>query len=92
MKYLNKKLPKRNKPDVRDILNSIDLESFRIKKNFSGRINLENGEKGGVLKGLDVGKSKGTEVQEMDFLSKIISQLKPTNCIQSQSIYCLIRQ
>lgn len=75
VKYLNKKLPKREKPDVRDILNSVDLESFRIQQTFSGRINLEDGEKGGVLKGIDVGTSKGTDVQEMDLLSKIISQI-----------------
>jgi type I restriction enzyme R subunit len=75
VKYLNKKLPKREKPDVRDILNSVDLESFRIQQTFSGKINLEDGEKGGILKGIDVGQSKGTEVQEMDLLSKIINQI-----------------
>ena len=75
VKYLNKKLPKREKPDVRDILNSVDLESFRIQQTFSGRINLEDGEKGGILKGIDVGTSKGTDIQEMDLLSKIISQI-----------------
>jgi type I restriction enzyme R subunit len=75
VKYLNKKLPKREKPDVRDILNSVDLESFRIQQTFSGKINLEDGEKGGILKGIDVGTSKGVEIQEMDLLSKIISQI-----------------
>lgn len=75
VKYLNKKLPKREKPDVRDILNSVDLESFRIQQTFSGKINLEDGEKGGLLKGIDVGTSKGTEIQEMDLLSKIIGQI-----------------
>jgi type I restriction enzyme R subunit len=75
VKYLNKKLPKREKPDVRDILNSVDLESFRIQQTFSGKINLEDGEKGGILKGIDVGTSKGIEIQEMDLLSKIISQI-----------------
>lgn len=75
VKYLNKKLPKREKPDVRDILNSVDLESFRIQQTFTGRINLEDGEIGGVLKGIDVGTSKRTEIQEMDLLSKIISQI-----------------
>lgn len=75
VKYLNKKLPKREKPDVRDILNSVDLESFRIQQTFSGKINLDDGETGGILKGIDVGTSKGTEIQEMDLLSKIISQI-----------------
>jgi type I restriction enzyme R subunit len=75
VKYLNKKLPKRQKPDVRDILNSVDLESFRIQQTFSGKINLEDGEKGGILKGIDVGTSKGTDIQELDLLSKIINQI-----------------
>ena len=56
--YLNKKLPKREKPQILDILNSVDLESFRIQQTFSGKIVLENGEKGGILKGIEMGKSK----------------------------------
>jgi type I restriction enzyme R subunit len=75
VKYLNKKLPKRERPDVRDILNSVDLESFRIQQTFSGKIDLEDGEKGGMLKGIDVGSSKGTDVDELDLLSQIISQI-----------------
>jgi type I restriction enzyme R subunit len=75
VKYLNLKLPKRGRPDVKDILISVDLESFRIQQTFSGKINLEDGEKGGLLKGIDVGTSKGTEIQEMDLLSKIIGQI-----------------
>ena len=75
MKYLNKKLPKRDKPDVLDILNSVDLESFRIQQTFSGKIELEDGEKGGILKGIDVGTSKGTDLPEMDLLSQIINQI-----------------
>jgi type I restriction enzyme R subunit len=75
VKYLNKKLPKRNKPDVIDIINSVDLESFRIQQTFSGKIDLEGGEKGGKLKGIDVGTSKGTEPPDMDFLSEIIKQI-----------------
>jgi len=75
MKYLNKKLPKREKPDVRDILNSVDLESFRIQQTFTGKIELEDGEKGGILKGIDVGSSKGTDVDEIDLLSQIINQI-----------------
>jgi type I restriction enzyme R subunit len=75
VKYLNKKLPKRNKPDVIDLLNSVDLESFRIQQTFSGKIDLEDGEKGGVLKGIDVGSSKGVEEPERDLLSLIIKQI-----------------
>lgn len=75
VKYLNKKLPKRTRPDVSDIINSVDLESFRIQQTFSGKIELEDGEKGGLLKGIDVGVSKKPDEQEMDLLSKIISQI-----------------
>ena len=75
VKYLNKKLPKREKIDVIDILNSVDLESFRIQQTFSGKIDLEDGEKGGKFKGPDVGKSKGVMEPELDFLSVIINQI-----------------
>ena len=75
LRNLNKKLPKRESPDVRDIINSVDLESFRIQQTFSGKIDLENGEKGGRLKGIDVGVSKGTDEPEMDLLSKIVTQI-----------------
>ena len=75
VKYLNKKLPKRNKPDVIDILNSVDLESFRIQQTFSGKIDLEDGEKGGKLPGIDVGTSKGVDIPEIDLLSEIIKQI-----------------
>jgi type I restriction enzyme R subunit len=75
VKYLNKKLPKREKPDVSDIINSVDLESFRIQQTFSGKIDLEGGEKGGILQGIDVGSSKGRDVDELDLLSQIINQL-----------------
>jgi type I restriction enzyme, R subunit len=54
---LNKKLPKKTRPDIGDILNAIDLESFRVQQTFSGKIDLEDGEKGGKLKGIDVGSS-----------------------------------
>lgn len=75
VRNLNKKLPRKTRPDVRDILNSVDLESFRIQQTFSGKIDLEGGEKGGSLKPIDVGISKGTDEPDMDLLSKIISQI-----------------
>jgi type I restriction enzyme R subunit len=75
LKYLNKKLPKRQKPEVLDILNSVDLESFRIQQTFSGKIDLENGEKGGILKGIEIGKTKVPENPEMDLLSEIVRQI-----------------
>jgi len=75
VRNLNKKLPKRNRPDVSDIINSVDLESFRIQQTFSGKIDLEEGEKGGKLKGIDVGGSKSIDEPDMDLLSQIISQI-----------------
>ena len=75
LKYLNKKLPKRIKPDVIDIINSIDLDSFRIQQTFSGTISLEEGEKGGTIKGIQVGSSHGVEQTEMDLLSEIINRI-----------------
>lgn len=75
VKYLNKKLPKREKPQILDILNSVDLESFRIQQTFSGKIVLENGEKGGILKGIEMGKSKVPEEPELDLLSEIVKHI-----------------
>jgi len=75
VKYLNKKLPKREKPQILDILNSVDLESFRIQQTFSGKIVLENEEKGGILKGIEMGKSKVPEEPELDLLSEIVKHI-----------------
>lgn len=75
LKYLNKKLPKREKPEVADIINSIDLDSSRIQQTFSGSISLEEGEKGGLIKGIQVGASHGAEQTEMDLLSEIINRI-----------------
>ena len=75
VKYLNLKLPKRIGPEIFDIINSVDLDSFRIQQTFSGKIDLEDGEKGGKFKGVNEGTSKGVTHPEMDLLSEIIKQI-----------------
>jgi type I restriction enzyme, R subunit len=75
LKYLNKKLPKRITPGIIDIINSIDLDSFRIQQTFSGTISLENGEKGGAIPGIKLGSSHCVEQAEMDLLSEIINRI-----------------
>ena len=42
LKYLNKKLPKREGPNIDDITSLIDLDSFRIEETFKGEIILES--------------------------------------------------
>jgi type I restriction enzyme R subunit len=41
LKYLNKKLPKREKPNIDDITSLVDLDSFRMEETFKGKISLE---------------------------------------------------
>ena len=72
LRYLNKKLPKRNKEDLGDILNTVDLESFRIQKKFEGEINLDGGV---TLTPMEEGESIGQVEEEKDLLSEIIKGL-----------------
>jgi len=73
IKYVNKKLPKRQQEDVSYILDAVDLDSFRIAQTWKGNISLET-EDGG-LEGLTVGEGKTAYVPEQDMLSEIIKTL-----------------
>ncbi len=72
LRYLNKKLPKREKEDLGDIINTVDLDSFRIQKKFEGGITLVEGT---ILEVKDEGDSKGAGEEEIDLLSEIIKGL-----------------
>ena len=72
LRYLNKKLPKRNKEDIGNLLNTVDLDSFRIQKRFEGEIQLDGGT---ILTPNDEGDSKGVSEEEKDLLSEIIKGL-----------------
>ncbi len=72
-RHLNKKLPKREHPDLNDLLDSVDLDSFRVQRRHeSQELSLEaiDSEAEGI--GSDVG---GFREQEQDFLSNIINAL-----------------
>ena len=70
---LNKKLPKREHPDLSDVLSSVDLDSFRVQRiheELQLSLQPEDSEVPGI--GSDVGAIKEPE---QDFLSNIINAL-----------------
>ena len=70
---LNKKLPKRDHPDLQDVLASVDLDSFRVQRTHEElQLSLEdeNSEVEGI--GSDVATIRDPE---QDFLSNIIENL-----------------
>ena len=70
---LNKKLPKREAPDVSDVLSSVDLDSFRVQKIHSDR-QLKLEPEDSELSGIGDGTSIIADPDE-DLLSKIIQAL-----------------
>ncbi len=70
---LNKKLPKRDHPDLRDVLASVDLDSFRVERTHESLqlpLEAEDSEVEGI------GSSVATiRKPEQDFLSNIIQAL-----------------
>jgi len=77
LKYLNKKLPKRSRgEDISGVMNSVNLDSFRIQKVFEGSIKLYDGDEG--LPPIDAGKAHGVQEEERDLLSQIINQVNET--------------
>ena len=70
---LNKKLPKRDYPDVRDVLESVDLDSFRLQKTHDS-VELSLEERDSEVEGIG---SDVTTIRdpEQDFLSNIINAL-----------------
>ncbi len=73
LKYLNKKLPKREIDDLEDITSLVDLDSFRIQETFSGSIKLLS--KDGEFEPMGTGESKKSDEEELDTLSQIIKRI-----------------
>ncbi len=70
---LNKKLPKRDHPDLHDVLASVDLDSFRVQRTYDGLqlpLETQDSEVEGI--GSDVHTIRDPE---QDFLSNIIQAL-----------------
>jgi len=76
LKYLNKKLPRRKQENINDILNAVDLDSFRVAKTWEGDIQLEA--KDGVMEPLSTGEGGMAREDEKDMLSEIIKVLNDT--------------
>lgn len=76
LKFLNKKLPRRRQEDIQDILNAVDLDSFRVAKTWEGVIQLETAN--GVMEPLSTGEAAGWREEETDLLSEIIKVLNET--------------
>jgi type I restriction enzyme R subunit len=70
---LNKKLPKREHPDLSDVLASVDLDSFRVEK-IHENLELELEPGGGTLPGIGRGVQAAKD-SEQDLLSNIIQTL-----------------
>jgi type I restriction enzyme R subunit len=73
LRYLNKKLPKREQENIDDITSLVDLDSFRMEETFKGKIKLE--EVDGEFEPLGSGISKTFVPDELDTLSQIIQRI-----------------
>ena len=73
LRGLNKKLPKKDKDQLSDILSSIDLDYFKIEKKYTTTIELEDED--GEFEGIDIGGGILGDEEETDFLSEIIKVL-----------------
>ncbi|MDE0556289.1 MAG: type I restriction endonuclease subunit R, partial [Candidatus Poribacteria bacterium] len=70
---LNKKLPKRDHPDLHDVLASVDLDSFRVQRTYDSlQLSLEAMDSEVERIGSDVATMRDPE---QDFLSNIIQAL-----------------
>ncbi|AQQ71173.1 Type-1 restriction enzyme R protein [Limihaloglobus sulfuriphilus] len=74
-KNLNRKLPRRENPLPYDVLDAVDLDSFRIQRTYKGSIGLS--EEDGKTVPITSGKPGLTE-EEKDFLSAIVEALNET--------------
>lgn len=72
LKYLKKKLPKRQGSTI-DITDSVDLDSLRIQKIGEMKLSLEDKE--GSLDPMSDSGTKGTQPEEIDLLSEIIRKV-----------------
>ena len=73
LRFLNKKLPKKDIDKLTDVVSSVDLESFRIEKETEGSIEIEPDPYVTPIGGVTSGGS--TSEEEKDFLSIIIEVL-----------------
>jgi type I restriction enzyme R subunit len=73
LKYLIRKLPKRENPLPYEVLEAIDMETYRIEKKGMTHVELQNTE--GVIDPMGGGGGKGIAEDEKDALSRIIKEV-----------------
>ena len=73
LRGLNKKLPKKGREKLSDILSSVDLEYFKIEKKHEMTIQLKDED--GEFEGIGEGGGQGNGEEPTDFLSEIIQTL-----------------
>lgn len=73
LRYLLRKLPRRTNPLPYEVLEAIDMQSYKIEKKGVTDVGLEN--KDGEIDPMGSGKSKGGEEDDLDYLSKIIKEM-----------------
>lgn len=72
-RHLNKKLPKREQSDLQGLLESVDLDSFRVQK-IHENLDLSLDPRDSELEGISSGV-RGIREREQDFLSNILQAL-----------------
>ena len=73
LKFLIRKLPKRENPLPYEVLEAIDMETYRIEKKGETNLKLENAE--GIIEPMGGGGEKGLAEDERDALSRIIKEV-----------------
>ena len=73
LKYLIKKLPKRENPLPYEVLEAIDMETYKVEK--KGQVNIALDNTDGAIDPMGGGGKKGVIHDEWDILSKIIKEI-----------------
>jgi type I restriction enzyme R subunit len=73
LKFLIRKLPRRENPLPYEVLEAIDMETYRIEKKGTTHVELQNTE--GVIDPMGGGGGKGIAEDEKDTLSRIIKEV-----------------
>ena len=73
LKFLIKKLPKRENPLPYEVLEAIDMETYKIEKKSQTNISLDNTD--GAIDPMGKGDSKARVTDEWDILSRIIKEI-----------------
>ena len=73
LRFLNKKLPKREKDKLKDVFSYVDLEYFRIEKKHTSQISL--GKEDGELYSISTDTGGSVSEEPTDLLSRIIKGL-----------------